>query len=427
MYSKDYQFERIIFWLSELYYSGFIDLIWSTFICIYYDYYYITYPYFEKIIIKKNKDYTSTNDEKQKIIILISLFKNLYSKHIEKYDDYNCNYYDRHIVRIISRNKDEKTQELKEWYSVFKGRKSKLVQNYCDDNELSQKVNREKELIKFIQSIDKNQKKHIYLMYSLYYDENKDYKIWLFDKLLKFYISICDVESDKYISRKRKVFEICDDKDVLLSIFIALINDIIVIMENKKKKNKQTNTNINTQQKRKNIFTLCTNKEVEYFIETNNTQNIQTWDILREKQKYKICDEISVFYLQRDIFEDDEMKDNIYYKWEYFTKQCPLWEYRVKKHKGYYDLKRETIRFKEDIYIDGYEDDVNQQEFYDLYGLEPDEQPIKNLNNILLIESIDDSNLIYYKLLEWFQENDINKDLEKIECDICQLHSFMSI
>ena len=55
LYSRKRPFERVIFWLSELYYSGFNDVIWSVLISIYYEYYYIKYPKLENIIIKKKK------------------------------------------------------------------------------------------------------------------------------------------------------------------------------------------------------------------------------------------------------------------------------------------------------------------------------------------------------------------------------------
>jgi len=50
----------------------------------------------------------------------------------------------------------------------------------------------------------------------------------------------------------------------------------------------------------------------------------------------------------------------------------------------------------------------------------------KNLNNILLINSLDDTNVIYSKLIESIQDTPIYKELEEIE-DIDQLHSFITI
>jgi len=269
LYSRKRPFERVIFWLSELYYSGFNDVIWSVLISIYYEYYYIKYPKLENIIIKKKKEFIKESSEDNRIGIILSLFKNIYSKSIDKFDDNNKNYFIRHIVSILARNTDERDAEIQKWHTIFKGRKPKIIQSFCDINSLSSKNKRDKSFIWFIQSIMKKNEKNIYVYYSLFKDETKQNQEWIFDKTLIYFEYIDKERKDKYYINKRKVFEFCDDKDVRLSLFIAVVQDLLY------------NYIIN-KQKTRVLFILQNDNEITYFKQTNDITNIKVWNILKE-------------------------------------------------------------------------------------------------------------------------------------------------
>lgn len=55
--------------------------------------------------------------------------------------------------------------------------------------------------------------------------------------------------------------------------------------------------------------------------------------------------------------------------WLYYASSSPFWQYKIEYFGGSIDHQNKTVSFDNDCEEDMYE-------FYDLYGLEPDEQPI---------------------------------------------------
>jgi len=89
---------------------------------------------------------------------------------------------------------------------------------------------------------------------------------------------------------------------------------------------------------------------------------------------------LSLFKLTRNKYN---LQEKYWYNWEYHASFSPVWSKRIQQHKGYTDYNKQKVLFKEDP------DDELMQEFYGLYGLEPDEQKIDVQNkSIQLIEKI---------------------------------------
>ena len=61
--------EEVVFWAAEIYYSGFQDLLWEHIWKMYYDFYAIKYPKYEKKINKLSKE----PDSLKNIIYLLNL------------------------------------------------------------------------------------------------------------------------------------------------------------------------------------------------------------------------------------------------------------------------------------------------------------------------------------------------------------------
>ena len=74
---------------------------------------------------------------------------------------------------------------------------------------------------------------------------------------------------------------------------------------------------------------------------------------------------LSLFKLTRNKYN---LKEEYWYRWEYHASFSPLWSKRISQFKGYPDYIKQKVIFQEDP------DDDLMQEFYSLYGLEPDEQ-----------------------------------------------------
>ena len=65
-------FDEIIFWAGEIYYSGFEDRLWTHIWKIYYDFYAIKYPKFERKINNMAKDWQK-NQNIENILYVLNL------------------------------------------------------------------------------------------------------------------------------------------------------------------------------------------------------------------------------------------------------------------------------------------------------------------------------------------------------------------
>ena len=83
---------------------------------------------------------------------------------------------------------------------------------------------------------------------------------------------------------------------------------------------------------------------------------------------------LHLFKLKRDKYD---LRDCYLNNWLFHASFSPLWKQRIEQFGGVIDMESKTITF---------DDDDNLEAFYDLYGLEPDEQPKeiqdKSISNI---------------------------------------------
>ena len=118
---------------------------------------------------------------------------------------------------------------------------------------------------------------------------------------------------------------------------------------------------------------------------------------------------LSLFKLTRNKYN---LQEKYWYNWEYHASFSPVWSKRIQQHKGYTDYNKQKVIFKEDP------DDELMQEFYGLYGLEPDEQKIDVQNkSIQSIEKIHNWKWFFEKykkngLFEVYEE-----ELEEFDVD----------
>jgi len=71
---------------------------------------------------------------------------------------------------------------------------------------------------------------------------------------------------------------------------------------------------------------------------------------------------LSLFKLKRNKYN---LKERYWYHWLYYASFSPIWFDRIKQYKGFIDYTNKNVLFNDDDLMD---------EFYTLYGLEPDEQ-----------------------------------------------------
>jgi hypothetical protein len=96
----------------------------------------------------------------------------------------------------------------------------------------------------------------------------------------------------------------------------------------------------------------------------NIDDNLKSYKILENGCICGIDDfkHLSLFKLNRYKFE---VNNKYWYNWLYHASFSPIWSYRIREFKAYPDYNKKKIVFL---------DDDLEDEFYKLYGLEPDEQ-----------------------------------------------------
>jgi len=111
------------------------------------------------------------------------------------------------------------------------------------------------------------------------------------------------------------------------------------------------------------------------------------WQKLGLVQRYSIdkYDYLCIFSKNRKNSSREELLDRYRNHWLYYASFSLLWKERIEKYKGIIDLEKQLVTFAEETDAD---DDL-LQEFYGLYGLEPDEQSVLVQNKSIPILSLD--------------------------------------
>ena len=117
---------------------------------------------------------------------------------------------------------------------------------------------------------------------------------------------------------------------------------------------------------RKKLIIHLNSDDVKKY-QTILSENGKAYKTLRVACKYQIrtnCNELFMTYVP------DNLRELYRNSWEYYAFLCPVWKERIESHNGYQNHEKQTIEFKEDA-VDS---DTNLQNFYNIWGYEPDEQ-----------------------------------------------------
>jgi hypothetical protein len=111
------------------------------------------------------------------------------------------------------------------------------------------------------------------------------------------------------------------------------------------------------------------------------------WQKLPLVQRYAIdkYDYLCIFSKIRKHITREELLDRYRNHWLYYASFSLLWKERIEKYKGIISLENRSVTFAEETDID----EELLQEFYELYGLEPDEQSVLVQNKSIPILSLD--------------------------------------
>ena len=127
-------------------------------------------------------------------------------------------------------------------------------------------------------------------------------------------------------------------------------------------------------------------KVVEPYFDVDVSED-RGWQKLSLVQRYAIdkYDYLCIFSQIRKHISREELLDRYRNHWLYYASFSLLWKERIEKYKGIISLERRLVTFAEETDLD---DDL-LQEFYSLYGLEPDEQSVIVQNKSIPILSLD--------------------------------------
>ena len=142
------------------------------------------------------------------------------------------------------------------------------------------------------------------------------------------------------------------------------------------------------EQEKSNSITI-TIKEIEViapYFDVDVSED-RGWQKLSLVQRYAIdkYDYLCIFYKIRKHTSREELLDRYRNHWLYYASFSLLWKERIEKYKGIISLEKRSVTFAEKT---GADDDL-LQEFYGLYGLEPDEQSVIVQNKSIPILSLD--------------------------------------
>jgi len=307
-----------LYWVFELYHSGFEEEVLQYLWKIYFDFYYVLNPGFQDYFIKKHNEWVnSTLPEEKKIIIWLIVSNLMIRPH--NFDVFMLR---QHINKKKEADPDPDPEDHGSFIKTLE------KQNYLEIADFI--LNQKYETIKMLKdAILYFSKKGIEM------DEKKIIKKW---------------------TKNLKTIEI--DESIQLLAFI--MNHFCKILK------------INMGKK---IFMSVDKNDIELYetIYTNKATNLRAYTILPMAYIHKIDEDncLGLFHLERNKFiaeDPDSIKKMYWYNWEYYASFSPIWFHRIEKYKGKYDHLEKKIEFPDDEEIDW------NDEFYSQYGYEPDEQ-----------------------------------------------------
>lgn len=303
-----------VFWAFELYYSGFksdlFELIWK----IYYDFFATLNPAYESYLLKKHKEFISLD----KSYFVSSIIQDL-------------------LFRPFNTD-------------VF------LLRQICSQFELECNYHQETEKITDIQSYQKN------LIHWIQTNDYRSLAEWILNinkdtidiiDIFNNSLDIFELTKSKLVKEFIAVIKFTTDIKLNIDKYIILLAKIICLFS--KKYNLK---------KGKSIYINVEPEDVIIYETIYGTNELKNYRIL---EKVCICgiDDIkhlSLFKLKRNKYN---LKERYWYHWLYYASFSPIWFDRIKQYKGFIDYTNKNVLFNDDDLMD---------EFYTLYGLEPDEQ-----------------------------------------------------
>jgi hypothetical protein len=324
------QHKESYYWISEMYYSGFVEDTWRLLWFIYYDFYYIHNPHFEPFLFKKHK----IGDLKSMMTVTKNLGKMTSSHEV-------------FVLRQYTSQPDKSPDDI----VTFRGKKPEWIKAYPEKfHKLIRSLHRKlyKQVSTLITEHHVIDDDFIQCL-KLYYANDSQHKLPYLDEIIDNQHLLHEQYNIAYDNIQQKILA-----------FVCLCEFNSTFDYNSKKK----------------VFISATNTEMTFVrdihendIPLNKYGNPQKYKTLEYKRHYAISPYISHFHLSR--WNRNNIHDDVTKRWEYFAYYCPLWKER-------FDANDITILENGEKYDNNekivFNDDDELEKFYEKYGYEPDEQ-----------------------------------------------------
>ena len=323
-----------IFWGYELYYSGFknelFELLWK----IYYDFFATLNPAYEAYLLKKHKEYLKPDIQSTQSLIVSSIIQDLLFR------PFNTDVF-------FLRNCCENFEIDIEYYNGIKNFDIECnIDKWMQENDY-------RSFAQWILNVN-NDSINLDLIYNICLDifEKNGIKLTKL-KLMKEFMSALKISSNK-----NDVINV--NKNVVL---LAKIMHLF---------SKQNGVKMGR--------SIYINVEPEEIIMYETIVGLKNYKILEKACVCGIDDfkYLSLFKLRRNKYSNNSIKEIYWNHWEYYASFSPVWLERMNRFKGQINHITRKV-----VFIEEPDDDL-MQEFYELYGYEPDEQKTETQNKSVI-------------------------------------------
>ena len=292
---KKNEFREVIFWASEIYYSGFKKELWDYTWKIYYDFYALS----NKKIAKQFDEYQNENNFRYILKLLFTLFHSKFS--FDVFIVNNLYKASKLSKKTIEKTKISNIMKMLDFYS-----KKKQIKKFTIKLKHALQINKD-ETIKFI--------------FDSFGTHEINVRTCLFQQL--FLISQGKGE-------KSGESEACGESKASV--------ESKAIVESKCGK-------------RKRIIKIS-KVQMLYALKLNNFNYETPFNILKKMRHFSISEYTNGFNLER---EKVNLKELFQKKWEYHANFSPSWNEKFKLHKGKSNKKKEMVFKNYDSYDEFYE------------------------------------------------------------------------
>ncbi len=310
-------FKEALFWSSELYYSGYEEILWTCLWKIFYDFFALRNPTFERKIARLHRKwlkYPIPEPIPEPIIATVNLL-------------YHCSTstYKVFCLRIMNAPLP---------HTIYRGR----LPTWLKKLNLTKK---ERYIIRAIEGKDITNIS--YYLSLMEYDIPRCYQIirlW-FENKTKQSLKEISLDDIPYGNKKHIIYALICYLMMETSEEIASIRKIALVR-------------------------ILEQESIDFFKGTNVAVQ-PVWKTLAKRRLYAIRDCIGIFPNVRKDHTDDTLmwKEILWYHWEYYAQKCPLWRERFVEYKCLFDKEKKIPLFPNDDILEA---------FYEKYGMEPDEQ-----------------------------------------------------